>query len=81
MWGQWALRHSGDQRSGEPQPRGSEQAKGRNPCMKDPVRKGWGGGIYWEFGLDMDTLLHLKWVTNKDLLQSIGNSAQYYVTT
>ena len=27
-----------------------------------------GGGIDWEFGIDMYTLLHLKEITNKDLL-------------
>ena len=32
-----------------------------------------------EFGIDMSTLLYLKWVTNKDLLYSTGNSAQCYV--
>ena len=31
--------------------------------------------------LDMYRLLYLKWVTNKDLLYSTGNSAQCYVTT
>ena len=35
----------------------------------------------WEFGIGMYTLLHLKWITNRDLLYSTGNSAQYYVTT
>ena len=30
---------------------------------------------------DMYTLLYLKWIANKDLLYSTGNSAQYYVTT
>ena len=29
--------------------------------------------------LDMCTLLYLKWITNKDLLFSIGNSAECYV--
>ena len=29
--------------------------------------------------MDMDRLLYLKWVTNQDLLQSTGNSAQCYV--
>ena len=43
--------------------------------------EGWGKGIDWEFGMDMYTLLYLKWVTNKDLLNSTGNSAQYYVKT
>ena len=42
---------------------------------------GSGEGIVREFGIDMYTLLYLKWITNKDLLYSTGNSAQYYVTT
>ena len=29
--------------------------------------------------MDMYTLLYLKWITNKDLLYGIGNSAQCYV--
>ena len=41
---------------------------------------GW-GGIDQEFGIDMYTLLYLKWITNKDQLDSTGNSAQHYVTT
>ena len=32
-----------------------------------------------EFGMDMNTLVYLKWITNKDLLCSTGNSAQRYV--
>ena len=36
-------------------------------------------GIIREFGTDMYTLLHLKWITNKDLLYSTENSAQCYV--
>ena len=32
-----------------------------------------------ESGMDMYTLLYLKWITNKDLLYSTGNSAQCYV--
>ena len=38
-----------------------------------------GGGRVREFGTDMHTLLYLKWLTNKDLLWSAGNSAQCYV--
>ena len=30
-----------------------------------------------EFGIDTYTLLYLQWRTNKDLLYSTGNSAQY----
>ena len=40
-----------------------------------------GGGIVKEFGIDMYTMLYLKWITNKDLLCSTGNSIQYYITT
>ena len=29
--------------------------------------------------MDMYTLLYFKWITNKDLLDSTGNSAQCYV--
>ena len=38
-----------------------------------------GEGIVREFGIDMYTLLYLRWIINKDLLYSTGNSAQYYV--
>ena len=40
-----------------------------------------GEGIVREFGLDMDTLLHLTRRTNKDLLSSTGTSAQSSVIT
>ena len=40
-----------------------------------------GEGIVRESGMDMDTLLYLTWRTNKDLLSSTGNSAQYSVIT
>ena len=43
-------------------------------------RRGRLRGKDWEFGIDMYTLLYLKWITNKDLLYSTGNSAQYSVT-
>ena len=32
-----------------------------------------------EFGMDMYTLLYLKWMTKKDVLYSIGNSTQCHV--
>ena len=38
-----------------------------------------GGRIIREFGMDMYTLLYLKWITNKDIMYSMGNSAQRYV--
>ena len=40
-----------------------------------------GEGIVREFGTYMYTLLYLKWITNKDLLYSTGNSPQYSVIT
>ena len=43
--------------------------------------EGLGGGIDWEFGIDMYMLLYLKWITNKDTLYSTGNAAQYSVIT
>ena len=41
-------------------------------------------GIHFGFknmslGMDMYTLLYLKWITNKDLLYSTWNSAQCYM--
>ena len=38
-----------------------------------------GEGIVRRFGVDMYTLLYLKWITKKDLLYSTRNSAQCYV--
>ena len=37
-----------------------------------------GEGIVKKFGIDVYTLLYLKWITNKDLLYSTWNSAQCY---
>ena len=42
---------------------------------------GWREGIVREFGNEIYTLLYLKLITNKGLLYSTGNSAQYYITT
>ena len=41
--------------------------------------EGWREGIVREFGMDMYTVLCSKWITNRDLLYSMGNSAQCYV--
>ena len=38
--------------------------------------EGWRGGIDWEFGIDMYTLLYLN---NKDLLYSTGKYVQYHI--
>ena len=38
----------------------------------------WEEGMVRESGMDMPTLLYLKWITNKHLLYSTGNSAQCY---
>ena len=42
--------------------------------------KGW-GGINWETGAHMYTLLDIKEITNKNLLYSTGNSIQYSAMT
>ena len=34
-------------------------------------------GLFRKFGMDVYTLLYLKWITKKVLLSSTGNSAQY----
>ena len=39
----------------------------------------WQGGIHRKTGIDTYTLLHIKQVTNKDLLYSTGNATQYSV--
>ena len=41
--------------------------------------EGWGKGIDREFGMDLYKLLYLKWMINKDLMESTENSAQTYV--
>ena len=38
------------------------------------VTKGEGGGMNWETGIDIYTLLYIKYITNKNLLYSTGNS-------
>ena len=42
-------------------------------------RKRWGEGMVREFEINMNTLLYLKWITNKALLCSTENSAQCYM--
>ena len=37
--------------------------------------EGWAGETVREFGMDMYTLLYVKWIINKDLMHSTGNSA------
>ena len=41
--------------------------------------EGWGRGIVRELGMDMCTLVYLKWITNEDLLYSIWYSFQCYM--
>ena len=38
-----------------------------------------GEGIAREFGMDMYTVLYLKWITNKKLLYGTWDSTQCYV--
>ena len=39
------------------------------------------GGINWEIGIDIHIILYIKYITNKDLLYSTGNSTRYSVMT
>ena len=39
------------------------------------------GGLNWEIGIDIYTLLYIKQITDKDLRYSTGNSTQYSVVT
>ena len=47
--------------------------------LKAARGKGWRGKDR-ESGMDRYTRLYLKWITNKDLLYSSGNTAQCYVS-
>ena len=43
------------------------------------LEEGWIAGILREFGMNIFILLYLKWIINKDLLDSTWNSAECYV--
>jgi len=58
---------------------GSDSAKLIGCKRHFPFKEGWGEGKVREFGIEICTLLYLKWITNKDLLSSTWNSAQCYV--
>ena len=49
--------------------------------LRDKLMLTRGEGTVRELGIDMYTPPYLKWIANKDLVYSTGNSAQYYVTT
>ena len=38
-------------------------------------------GITQELRINTHILLYIRWITNKDLLYSTGNSTQYFVIT
>ena len=46
-----------------------------------PKGKGGEGEINQEFGINIQALLYIRQINNKDLLQSTGNSTQYSVIT
>ena len=50
----------------------------RNKLMVSGGEWEW-GGINWETGIDIYTLLYIKETANKDLLCSIRNSSQYCI--
>ena len=39
------------------------------------------GGVNWEIGTDICTLLYIRWMTNRNLLCGTGNSTQCCVVT
>ena len=45
------------------------------------TKGGRGGGMNWEIGIDIYTLLCIKWVANENLLYSTGNSTQCSMVT
>ena len=47
--------------------------------LKVILLRGMGERIVRKFEMGVFTLLYLKWIANKDLLYSTGNSAQCYV--
>ena len=48
--------------------------------MENIVTRGQGrGGVNWEIEIDVYILVYIKWITNKDLLYTTGNSTQYSV--
>ena len=46
---------------------------------REPIYCWRGEGIVRKFGKDMDTLLYLRWITNKDLMYNTRISTQFYV--
>ena len=57
-----------------------ESQKQKTKLMITKGAKG-GGGINWEIGIDIQTLLYIKQITNKNLIYSTENSIQYSVMT
>ena len=57
--------------------RGKESGIIQNHCggLENELRiawgEGWGEGIVMEFGVVLYTLIYLKWIINKDLLESM----------
>ena len=49
--------------------------------LKEELMVAWGrrGGIFRDFGMNINTLLYLKWITNKDILYSTWTSAHCYM--
>ena len=40
-----------------------------------------GGGVNWEFGVNIYTVLCIKWIADENLLCSTGNSSQCSAVT
>ena len=53
----------------------------QKPNLWFPRGKMLGRRINWETGIDIYTLLHVKQITNKNLLYSTGNSIMTYISS
>ena len=41
--------------------------------------RGGGGVMYWEIGIDIYTLIYIKWITNKNLLYKKINTIKFKI--
>ena len=76
-WRRWKEKTAGlwleiQSMRGEPKLRAVTASKKWAQNLRLSAREGWGEGTVREFGMDMYTLLYLKWVTNKVLLGTQG---------
>ena len=75
----------GTQKNGTDEPvcRAEGETDVENKCMDTKGGKRWGDGgggvMNWEFGIDMYTLMCIKFMTNKNLLHKIINKIKFKI--